>query len=481
MKRVHSLHAFGAFMTVGVVTLTIFSHFIDPTAKRDEVIALLSLLLLLSGAYGFAAYGLTQGRGTGRLRAVVVWAVIFRIALLPSKPILETDYYRYLWDGFVLAHGINPYRYTPLEILSPKNDSVLDASDREDRERLRSLLRTHLQAREVLENVNHPEIKTVYPPGAQILFGISAVFFPLSLWGWRLVILLFDAALMQCLILLLSRWGRDPTCVLFYAWSPLVLKEYINTLHFDGIALSLFFLGILLTVSNVRKRAAPALAGAIQIKLFPLLLLPAWSRRLTLRGGLWIGVWVMLFLLPFLSVGKAGLSGLALFSYQWESNSSLTALFEWFYQTLGFPPWGEGPVWFSLAGVPVTGDAFLWAKLSAVGLFLLIFIYLSFFKSAGENRTEEQSLYLSFLVLGALLICGPIGNPWYIAWITPFLCFFPRLSWIYLCVSCFVYYTFFLSDPWGYPAWSRPLEYLPFYGLLLWEWRRPSPDASQKP
>lgn len=45
-------------------------------------------------------------------RAVLLFALLFRMALLWSQPIQELDLYRYLWDGRVLAVGINPYRYS---------------------------------------------------------------------------------------------------------------------------------------------------------------------------------------------------------------------------------------------------------------------------------------------------------------------------------------------------------------------------------
>jgi len=47
---------------------------------------------------------------------IVVFAIVFRVMLIPSIPIHENDIYRYLWDGKVSSAGINPYRYAPRDV-----------------------------------------------------------------------------------------------------------------------------------------------------------------------------------------------------------------------------------------------------------------------------------------------------------------------------------------------------------------------------
>ncbi|MDP6736081.1 MAG: hypothetical protein QF732_06245, partial [Nitrospinaceae bacterium] len=47
---------------------------------------------------------------------LVICGLLFRSATLPSQQIQEDDVYRYLWDGKVFAHGINPFEYAPEEI-----------------------------------------------------------------------------------------------------------------------------------------------------------------------------------------------------------------------------------------------------------------------------------------------------------------------------------------------------------------------------
>ncbi|MEK6572909.1 MAG: hypothetical protein AABZ58_01160, partial [Chloroflexota bacterium] len=45
-----------------------------------------------------------------------LFAILFRLTLLPSRPTLSDDMYRYVWDGRVHGHGLSPYRYPPKAI-----------------------------------------------------------------------------------------------------------------------------------------------------------------------------------------------------------------------------------------------------------------------------------------------------------------------------------------------------------------------------
>ena len=39
-----------------------------------------------------------------------------RLILIPSSPILEDDFYRYIWDGAVTASEFNPYSLSPYQV-----------------------------------------------------------------------------------------------------------------------------------------------------------------------------------------------------------------------------------------------------------------------------------------------------------------------------------------------------------------------------
>jgi hypothetical protein len=99
----------------------------------------------------------------------------------------------------------------------------------------------------------------------------------------------------------------------------------------------------------------------------------------------------------------------------------------------------------------------------------------------GEN-VHLQTVRQIYWILGLLLLTGPAVFPWYVGWIVPFLCFFPNRAWLYLTLASQVYYLRFWTIPVDYfrfedlpffgfdSSWelARPLEYIPFYALLLY-------------
>lgn len=55
---------------------------------------------------------------------VLGFALLFRVVLLWSDPIQEDDFYRYLWNGKVVASGLNPYRFAPQIVESYRAERV---------------------------------------------------------------------------------------------------------------------------------------------------------------------------------------------------------------------------------------------------------------------------------------------------------------------------------------------------------------------
>ena len=82
--------------------------------------ALAALSVVAGGVYVLVAAG--GRRLLSTQRRVVFWVLLvgaaMRLVMMCSTPILEDDFYRYLWDGAVLAHGFNPYAYAPGAVAS---------------------------------------------------------------------------------------------------------------------------------------------------------------------------------------------------------------------------------------------------------------------------------------------------------------------------------------------------------------------------
>ena len=80
----------------------------------DPVIAAVGLMMAAGLAYMALPPAISGAAATPRLMLVMVLVgLALRLVLLGSAPILEIDYYRYLWDGGVLAASLNPFAVAP--------------------------------------------------------------------------------------------------------------------------------------------------------------------------------------------------------------------------------------------------------------------------------------------------------------------------------------------------------------------------------
>jgi len=228
-------------------------------------------------------------------RMVFLFAVLFRLALWWSQPIQELDLYRYLWDGRVLAAGINPYRYSPAQVEAAREN----ASANEELQHLNQLLHRSPEVSHIFSLIDHRSVPTIYPPLSEAVFAATALITPerapvrVQVGVFKGVLLLFDLATVALVMGLLRNLGQSPARALAYAWCPLVLKEFANTGHLDAIAVCLtaavFWLLTLPRRENIFAATANRLplrpesrdwlatvlwACAVLAKLYPLVLAP---------------------------------------------------------------------------------------------------------------------------------------------------------------------------------------------------------------
>jgi hypothetical protein len=272
-------------------------------------------------------------------QAVVIFAVLFRLALWWSQPIQELDLYRYLWDGRVLAEGINPYRYSPEQIdLVRSSPAARDksaptaAEGGESQSRLTSaatsaggdatpelatldgVLRRSPEVAKIFSLIDHRSVPTIYPPLSEAVFAATALITParapmrVQVSVFKGVLLVFDLATVVLVMGLLRNLNQPPARALAYAWCPLVLKEFANTGHLDAIAVCLtaavFWLLTLPRGDNISASVANPFpmrpqwrdwlatglwGGAVLAKLYPVVLAPVllafWWRRVRWRTG----------------------------------------------------------------------------------------------------------------------------------------------------------------------------------------------------
>ncbi len=240
------------------------------------------------GAAMFVLYGLAAA--LVRLRPpparaavwlVLVVALVARLALAFGPPVISSDVYRYVWDGRVQAHGINPYRYPPdAGALVPLRD------------------------RTVYPQIDRKSAPTIYAPVAQGVFrAVYAVHRDSVVWT-KIASSLVDVASVALLALLLVRFGSRPERSLLYAWHPLAIVEVGSSGHVDAVAVPFLLLAVLAAARKRDSLSGVLLAGAALVKLYALVALPALVRRGRLRLVGALAGSVVLAYLPFLGVGR---------------------------------------------------------------------------------------------------------------------------------------------------------------------------------
>ena len=202
------------------------------------------------------------------LPALLVGAVVIRLAALSGSPAISDDLYRYSWDGRVQAAGMNPYRYPP--------DSAALVKLREKWLWPDAAGCDRLGRPPGCTRMNRSNVRTIYPPLAQAWFagvyrvaGIDA-----RHKAWQAAGLATDLAVVALLPLVLAAWGRDRRWTALYALSPFPVVEVVNNGHVDGLAVLLVVLALLVAARRRPGWAGALLGAAVLVKLSPAVFLP---------------------------------------------------------------------------------------------------------------------------------------------------------------------------------------------------------------
>ena len=181
----------------------------------------------------------------------------------------------------------------------------------------------------VLERVNHPQLRTIYPAVAQAAFALAHVIAPYELWAWKLICLVGDTAALGVLLLLLGAMGRSPLWALLFWWNPLILKEHANSAHMEALLVPLVLAAVWHAAKARPMVATLGLGLAAGIKVWPVLLAPLIWRQLWGRwwqiAGCAVGLAAMLsvWAAPVLVAGLDETSGFVAYVDRWQTNSAL--------------------------------------------------------------------------------------------------------------------------------------------------------------
>lgn len=195
----------------------------------------------------------------------LVVSVMSRAILVFSTPALSDDFYRFIWDGRLLAAGFSPYTEVP-SVYMEGTQAVPGLNT------------------ELYERLNSQHRYSSYPPMCQLVFWLSVKLSPASIAGsviaMKSILLLFEistlALLRKLLILLKMPYGS----VLTYALNPLVILEITGNLHFEGVMIFFLLLAMFLLIRGRVCSSSLSFALSVCTKLVPLLLLPLFFRLL---------------------------------------------------------------------------------------------------------------------------------------------------------------------------------------------------------
>ncbi len=352
----------------------------------------------------------------------------------------DNDVWRYLWDGHLTASGIGPYSRTPHELLT-------EVESGETGEPEPPPLESDLWW-DVLDNVSFRTYTSVYPPVAQELFLLAHLLAPGSVLVLKLLIALVDLGCCLGVAALLRAVGRPGRDLLFYAWNPLVIKEFAGSGHVD--ALMVLFV-TWAAVWLIRRRDAPAqilLGLGIASKLGAVILLPLFWRRTRPASWLLAPLAALAVSLPFASGGAGLWRGLSTYAREWVFNSG---------------PWLALHSVFAALGA---GSPGVWAHLLTKGVVIGVVIW-----SVRRGRFDGAGWARAcFLTLATLVVLNPAVMPWYLTWALPFALAAGNRSWVAFTGLAFLSYLFYVDR--GAAGWWLWVEYGLFFAVAAWESRR---------
>lgn len=385
--------------------------------------------------YLAAVWVVIRSRPAGKILvgAIILGAIVFRVIMSFTAPTLSNDIYRYAWDGKIQAAGISPYEYIP-------NDPAL------------SPLRGNSEYAMLKDNIR---AAAVYQPAAQLLFLSSAPFGDHAVQALKLILALLDIAAILILRKLLLALRRPPELVILYAWCPLTVFEIAGSGHVDGLIVFLLVAAVYLAVTEKRFLAGLAIGAAASTKLYPLALLPAvmrdkWDWRTA--GGAAVGMAALY--APYMWLGGeiipivGGASGGPSFN---PGLKSLLILIN------GSQSPGVDNAYIIVAAVALTGlSIFVWTK----------------------RKDANGMVRACFLITAAIIVLLPYTVPWYLVMVLPFAAAELSGAFIWLSGTIMMSYLFYAMAPWSLPVWLPAVEFVPFFALLLFEFKAGLRDKS---
>ncbi len=456
----HTLNITSIVSGIILLGLFIILWYISPQFSLDiplseqPVIMLVSILVIAGAVYLLA---LRKTLKAALTKNYFLWilavGIAMRVLMIVSVPILEDDYFRYLWDGGVTVSGVNPYSFSPENVLG--NNGIPE-----------KLAELAGESGGIIENINNPSVRTIYPPIAQAAFALSYLIDPFGLITWRIILLVFDFITLLLLFYALRAKKRPYAYLMIYWWNPLLVKEIFNSGHLDVLVFPFVLGGLLLASQNRHVRSTLSLVIGFGIKLWPAFLLPlvlrpllSQPRRLAAALLLMVIILGALFVPVYMS-GLDQSSGFIAYGERWQNNDSifrgLILISEVALDTLGYQAFHK----------------YVLARVLVAALIALWIIFITF-----GGRFRDVDLYKkSLFIIAFVFLLSPTQFPWYYTWLLPLLAVAPRFSLLLPTLLLPLYYLRYYFEPMGRIDIFTDLvvwvEFVPVWIFILIEWRR---------
>jgi alpha-1,6-mannosyltransferase len=220
----------------------------------------------------------------------ILAAILFRLCFLFSTPLLSDDFYRFIWDGRLLAAGVHPFAELPRYYI--ESNSAIPGIDKS-----------------LFDNLNSPDYFTIYPPINQFIFWVadrlSFGSITSSVIVIRLIIIASEIGTIWLIKKILNHYQLPARNALLYALNPLIIIELTGNLHFEALLIFFLLLSYWLLISGKLISSAISFSLAICTKLVPLIFLPLLFSRLGWRKSsiyyLIVGAFTILLFLPLLN------------------------------------------------------------------------------------------------------------------------------------------------------------------------------------
>lgn len=430
------LHRFPLLLSLGSILFYVsFGYDLERTS-------FVKLVMLHAGLFLFC-YKLIQFE-KWNLQFPLISGLLFRLVFLFVEPNLSQDFYRFIWDGELIKNGINPYLFTPNELIGQDKLPIANAHT-------------------LFEGMGDLSAKhySNYPPVNQIIFTISTILGDGSILGsiivMRLVIIGADLGILFFSRKLLQNLNRSNHTAFWYFLNPLVIIELTGNLHFEGVMLFFLVWSLYLLSKGKNLMAAPIYALSILVKLVPLLFLPLLLKYFGLKKSLifytLLGVTVLGLLLPFYSPEFTGHYAQTI--GLWFSNFEFNAGIYNAVKQIGTHFFDAKP-WILVKS---------YGKLVAVTV-IIFTLLMAFFRKNQELKTLITSM---LMVLSLYFFLSSTVHPWYVVFLLGLTIFtkyrFP-VVWSFAVILSYWAYS---NPEYQENLWLLALEYILVFGYLIYE------------